>query len=136
MTGIEKPMVSNGICQLPKTPGLGIELNEAVVREHLIKGIGLLRSHPGMEPGTRPRPAVELRTGCGSLADRMGEGWGEGKFKPLFSLRLGRPSLVLVLAGSSRLSWRTETKSMTLVAEPLLGTAPGGSLPPCSTFRE
>jgi len=37
VTGIEKPIVQNGYANVPDTPGLGIELNEDVVREHLLK---------------------------------------------------------------------------------------------------
>ena len=36
--GIDKPMVRNGFMQVPDTPGLGITLNEDVVREHLLDG--------------------------------------------------------------------------------------------------
>ena len=35
VTGIEKPIVQNGYAKVPDTPGLGIELNEDVVREFL-----------------------------------------------------------------------------------------------------
>ncbi len=37
VTGIEKPIVQNGYVNVPDTPGLGIELNEDVIREHLLK---------------------------------------------------------------------------------------------------
>ena len=35
VTVVEKPIVQNGHIRVPETPGLGVELNEAVVREHL-----------------------------------------------------------------------------------------------------
>ncbi len=35
VTGIEKPIVNNGYITVPDAPGLGITLNEGVVREHL-----------------------------------------------------------------------------------------------------
>lgn len=35
VTGISKPIVENGHVNVPNTPGLGVELNEEVVREHL-----------------------------------------------------------------------------------------------------
>jgi len=35
VTGIPKPMVQNGFATVPDEPGLGIELNEEVVRRHL-----------------------------------------------------------------------------------------------------
>lgn len=39
VTGVPKPMVNDGYHVVPDTPGLGIELNEPVVREHMrIKG--------------------------------------------------------------------------------------------------
>ena len=34
-TGIDKPIVENGHVKVPESPGLGIELNEEVAREHL-----------------------------------------------------------------------------------------------------
>ena len=36
--GIEKPLVEDGFTKVPDTPGLGIELDEKVVREHLAEG--------------------------------------------------------------------------------------------------
>ncbi len=38
VTGIDKPIVQEGHVTVPETPGLGIELNEDVVKEHLKKG--------------------------------------------------------------------------------------------------
>jgi L-alanine-DL-glutamate epimerase-like enolase superfamily enzyme len=38
VTGLEKPMVVDGYVQVPETPGIGVELNEEVVREHLQEG--------------------------------------------------------------------------------------------------
>jgi hypothetical protein len=35
VTGVSQPMINNGYITVPDTPGLGIELNEAVVKEHL-----------------------------------------------------------------------------------------------------
>lgn len=36
--GPEKPIVNRGFITVPDTPGLGVELNEAVVKEHIRKG--------------------------------------------------------------------------------------------------
>ncbi|MCR9062961.1 MAG: mandelate racemase/muconate lactonizing enzyme family protein [Cytophagales bacterium] len=36
--GIEKPIYKDGFVKVPDTPGLGIDLNEKVVKEHLKKG--------------------------------------------------------------------------------------------------
>lgn len=36
VTGIEKPIILNGEYTVPETPGIGVELNEEVVKEHLI----------------------------------------------------------------------------------------------------
>ncbi len=36
--GIEKPIVKDGFVRVPETPGLGVEINEDVVREHLVPG--------------------------------------------------------------------------------------------------
>ena len=55
-TGVSKPIIDKGYITVPDTPGLGIELNEPVVKEHL--------RYPGyFEPATnwdnataRPQP--------------------------------------------------------------------------------
>ncbi|MGC4038107.1 MAG: mandelate racemase/muconate lactonizing enzyme family protein [Chitinophagaceae bacterium] len=38
VTGIEKPIYSKGFIKVPDTPGLGVELNETVVKQHLKTG--------------------------------------------------------------------------------------------------
>jgi len=38
VTGIDKPLVTRGFAAVPEKPGLGIELNEDVVKEHLKEG--------------------------------------------------------------------------------------------------
>lgn len=38
VTGIEKPFVKNGYVKVPEKPGIGVELNEDVVKEFIIKG--------------------------------------------------------------------------------------------------
>nr|MCU0247761.1 hypothetical protein [Bryobacter sp.] len=38
VTGPAKPIVNRGFVPVPDTPGLGVELNEAVVKEHIRKG--------------------------------------------------------------------------------------------------
>jgi L-alanine-DL-glutamate epimerase-like enolase superfamily enzyme len=38
VTGIEKPIVQDGYVNVPEKPGIGVELNEDVVKEHLAKG--------------------------------------------------------------------------------------------------
>ena len=38
VTGIDKPIASNGFARVPETPGLGIELNLEAVKEHLERG--------------------------------------------------------------------------------------------------
>jgi L-alanine-DL-glutamate epimerase-like enolase superfamily enzyme len=40
VTGPDKPLVNAGFARVPDRPGLGIELNEAVIRQHLIPGEG------------------------------------------------------------------------------------------------
>lgn len=37
VTGLEQPMIENGFANVPEQPGLGIELNEEVVKQHLAK---------------------------------------------------------------------------------------------------
>lgn len=46
VTGIEKPIVQNGFVKVPETPGLGVELNEEAVREHLREGEELFAPTP------------------------------------------------------------------------------------------
>ena len=46
VTGIEKPLVQDGFVKVPETPGLGVELNEDVVREHLRRGEELFAPTP------------------------------------------------------------------------------------------
>jgi hypothetical protein len=35
VTGVTQPIIKDGYITVPDTPGLGVELNEAVVKEHL-----------------------------------------------------------------------------------------------------
>jgi L-alanine-DL-glutamate epimerase-like enolase superfamily enzyme len=46
VVGIDKPIVQNGFARVPDRPGLGIDLNEAVVREHLVKDTGYFDPTP------------------------------------------------------------------------------------------
>jgi L-alanine-DL-glutamate epimerase-like enolase superfamily enzyme len=46
VTGIKKPLVNDGFATVPDGPGLGVELNEAVVREHLLRGSGYFDPTP------------------------------------------------------------------------------------------
>ena len=36
--GIEKPILKDGYVKVPETPGLGVDLNEVVIKEHLLEG--------------------------------------------------------------------------------------------------
>jgi L-alanine-DL-glutamate epimerase-like enolase superfamily enzyme len=46
VTGIEKPIVKNGFVKVPETPGLGVDLNEPVIRGHLVKDTGYFDPTP------------------------------------------------------------------------------------------
>jgi L-alanine-DL-glutamate epimerase-like enolase superfamily enzyme len=46
VTGIEKPIVQNGYVNVPEKPGIGVELNEEVVKEFLVKGEKLFAPTP------------------------------------------------------------------------------------------
>ncbi len=46
VTGIDKPLHNHGFAKVPQTPGLGVELNEQVVREHLSPGEGFFDPTP------------------------------------------------------------------------------------------
>ena len=50
VTGIEKPIVKNGFVKVPETPGLGVDLNEPVVRAHLVKDTGYFDPTPEWTP--------------------------------------------------------------------------------------
>ena len=40
ITGVPQPVINKGYITVPDAPGLGIELNEPVVREHIREGTG------------------------------------------------------------------------------------------------
>ncbi len=44
--GIEKPIAKEGFIKVPDKPGLGIEINEEVIKEHLLKGEKLFAPTP------------------------------------------------------------------------------------------
>jgi hypothetical protein len=44
--GIEKPIINKGFITVPDKPGLGITLNEDVVRQHLMPGTGYFEPTP------------------------------------------------------------------------------------------
>jgi L-alanine-DL-glutamate epimerase-like enolase superfamily enzyme len=46
VTGIEKPIVKSGFVRVPETPGLGVDLNEEVIRAHLTKDAGYFDPTP------------------------------------------------------------------------------------------
>lgn len=46
ITGIDKPLVQNGYVNVPEKPGIGVELNEEVVKEYLIEGEKLFAPTP------------------------------------------------------------------------------------------
>ena len=46
VTGIEKPIVQDGFVKVPETPGLGVELNDEAVKEHLNEGEELFAPTP------------------------------------------------------------------------------------------
>ena len=38
VTGIDGPFVENGYVKVPEKPGIGVELNEEVVKKYIIEG--------------------------------------------------------------------------------------------------
>ena len=46
VTGIEKPIVQNGYVKVPEKPGIGVELDEEVVKEFLVEGEELFAPTP------------------------------------------------------------------------------------------
>ena len=46
VTGVDKPLHERGFARVPDAPGLGVELNEAAVREHLRGGEGYFEPTP------------------------------------------------------------------------------------------
>lgn len=53
VTGIPKPVVQAGHATVPEGPGLGIELNEEVVKQHLVRP-GYFEPTPLWDPGRSP----------------------------------------------------------------------------------
>jgi L-alanine-DL-glutamate epimerase-like enolase superfamily enzyme len=53
VTGIPKPVVQAGFATVPEGPGLGVELNEEVVKQHLVRP-GYFEPTPLWDPGSRP----------------------------------------------------------------------------------
>ncbi len=46
VTGVEKPIVQDGYVPVPEKPGIGVELNEEVVKEHMDPEIGFFEPTP------------------------------------------------------------------------------------------
>src|SRR5207245_1992324 len=46
VTGLPKPLVKDGHASAPDAPGLGVELNPDVVKQHLLKGEGYFEPTP------------------------------------------------------------------------------------------
>ena len=57
--GVEKPIVNKGFITVPDKPGLGVTLNEAVVKQHLLEP-GYFEPTPEWNRGAVGRPTVEL----------------------------------------------------------------------------
>ena len=59
--GVEKPIVNKGFITVPDKPGLGITLNEAVVKQHLLPSRAISSRRREWNKDRSQRPAVELR---------------------------------------------------------------------------
>ncbi len=46
VNGVSKPIIDKGYVKVPEKPGLGVELNEEVVKQHLVKGGGFFEPTP------------------------------------------------------------------------------------------
>ena len=46
VTGVEKPLVQDGYVTVPEKPGLGVELNEEVVKKHMDEEVGFFEPTP------------------------------------------------------------------------------------------
>ena len=57
--GVEKPIVNKGFITVPDKPGLGVTLNEAVVKQHLLEP-GYFEPTPEWNRGSDHGPVVEL----------------------------------------------------------------------------
>ncbi len=57
-----KPLVEKGFAVVPDSPGLGVELNDEVVKQHLRPKSGLLRSDARVGHHPEQRSALELRS--------------------------------------------------------------------------
>ena len=63
--GVEKPIVNHGWITVPDKPGLGITLNEDVVKAHLKPGTGYFA----------PTPEWDHETLCGSVVELALQSW-------------------------------------------------------------
>jgi len=57
VTGVEKPILNKGFIRVPEGPGLGIDLNEEVVKQHLMMGESYFAPTPEWD---RERSADQL----------------------------------------------------------------------------
>ena len=72
MVTTPKPMVEKGFAIVPDLPGLGVELNEEVVKAHLAPNSELLRADAGVGHVPQQRPALELARDRGAqVVDRL-----------------------------------------------------------------
>jgi L-alanine-DL-glutamate epimerase-like enolase superfamily enzyme len=46
VTGIEKPIISQGFIKVPTTPGLGVTLNDEELKKHVRPGTGYFEPTP------------------------------------------------------------------------------------------
>ena len=88
VTGPPKPIIQNGYIQVPDTPGLGVELNEEVVKQHLrIPATSSRRRNTTSTFWTTSASAAPTRTWTGK-ADRSSASSPKENFRPL-DLRWG-----------------------------------------------
>ena len=88
---IKTPIVNHGWIEVPDRPGLGVTLNEDVVRQHLMPGTGLLRTHYRVGQRAILGPAVELITAMACM-----------KF---YRLKFQRVGLLPTLAGNAKATY-------------------------------
>ena len=69
--GIEKPIINKGFITVPDKPGLGITLNEDVVRQHLAPDTGFFEPTPHVGQGALVGPAMEHGAEAGEAGDGL-----------------------------------------------------------------
>ena len=97
--GPEKPLVKAGFVRVPDRPGLGIELNEEVVRAPSGPRPAVLRTHGRVESGPFQRSSLELNSGRRSRVETRRPCNGSKPFRLRRQPEADRASRLMMTSG-------------------------------------